>query len=30
VVDAELAHREEWYVRRDQLKSRIDALCGAA
>jgi len=30
VVDAERAKRDEWSVRRDQLKSRIEALCGAA
>ena len=30
VVDAERAKRDEWTVRREQLKTRIEALCGAA
>jgi valyl-tRNA synthetase len=30
VVDAERAKRDEWTARRDQLKARIEALCGAA
>ncbi|HET9684103.1 MAG TPA: hypothetical protein VFP15_08375, partial [Gemmatimonadaceae bacterium] len=30
VVDAERAKRDEWSARRDQLRARIEALCGAA
>jgi len=30
VVDAERAKRDEWSARRDQLRKRIEALCGAA
>ena len=30
VVDAERVKRDEWTSRRDQLKARIEALCGAA
>jgi len=30
VVEAERAKRDEWSSRRDQLKKRIEALCGAA
>ena len=29
VVDAERAKRDEWSARRDQLRTRIEALCGA-
>jgi len=30
IVEAERARRDEWSSRRDQLKKRIEALCGAA
>jgi valyl-tRNA synthetase len=30
VIDSERAKREEWRTRRDQLRTRIDGLCGAA
>jgi len=30
VVDAERAKRDEWSARRDQLRTRIEALCGEA
>ena len=29
VIDSERAKREEWSARRDQLRTRIEALCGA-
>jgi valyl-tRNA synthetase len=28
VIDAERAKRDEWSVRRDQLRTRVEGLCG--